>query len=99
MNFLMSLGIFGIVWGLILVLFVVCSSDTTRKICAVIICVAFWLLMSIFTHSNVSTKLEVWNDGYCECGTHWELVDVVTYKNGGTVKYYSCPECYAEIEQ
>ena len=44
------------------------------------------------------TNQEVWNEGYCECGTHWELKGVAKAKNGSTTKYYDCPNCFEEIE-
>lgn len=40
---------------------------------------------------------QVWNGGYCECGTHWELKGVDKAKNGSTTKYYACENCYKEI--
>ena len=39
-----------------------------------------------------------WNDGHCECGHHWELKGATKIKNGGTTKYYACPNCFEEIE-
>lgn len=39
-----------------------------------------------------------WNDGYCECGHHWELKGATKIKNGTTTKYYACPNCFEEIE-
>lgn len=46
--------------------------------------------------ANVNQK--VWNEGYCECGHHWELKGATKVKNGGTTKYYACPNCFKEIE-
>ena len=40
----------------------------------------------------------LWNDGYCECGGHWELKGATKVKNGTTTKYYACEKCYEEIE-
>ena len=41
---------------------------------------------------------EVWNNGYCECGGHWELKGATRVKNGATTKYYACEKCYEEIK-
>ena len=40
----------------------------------------------------------LWNNGYCECGYHWELKGATKVKNGNTTKYYACPNCFEEIE-
>ena len=34
-----------------------------------------------------------WNNGYCECGTKWELVDIEHLKNSGELYYYGCDNC------
>ena len=49
-----------------------------------------------FAQANINKEL--WNDGYCECGHHWELKGATKIKNGGTTKYYACPNCFEEIE-
>ena len=46
--------------------------------------------------ANINQK--AWNEGYCECGTHWELKGATKVKNGSTTKYYACPNCFEEIE-
>lgn len=38
-----------------------------------------------------------WNNGHCECGTEWELVDVEHLKNSGELYYYGCDNCGAVI--
>lgn len=47
---------------------------------------------------QANTNQKLWNDGCCECGTHWELKGVDKARNGSTTKYYACPNCYKEIE-
>ena len=39
----------------------------------------------------------VWNNGYCECGTEWELVNIEHLKNSGELYYYGCDGCGAVI--
>ena len=34
-----------------------------------------------------------WNNGHCECGTEWGLVDVEHLKNSGELYYYGCDNC------
>lgn len=78
-------------------LFITNGATITEKIVGAIICFSFWLLLSFGINYGVETNAEAWNNGFCECGTHWELRGVSEYRNSET-KYYACPNCYAEIE-
>ncbi len=47
----------------------------------------------LLTLENIGDR-ESWNNGHCECGGSWELVDVEKgYRNGSTTYYYTCEEC------
>ena len=35
----------------------------------------------------------VWNEGYCECGCEWKLLNIQHIKNGGDNYYYACDDC------
>lgn len=36
----------------------------------------------------------VWNNGHCECGTKWKLVNIEHLKNNsGELYYYNCDNC------
>ena len=96
---IIAFGCLGIVFGMIAVMFLVCGADRKHKIVGALVCIGFWLLMSGGIYLDASHDADVWNDGYCECGGHWELAGATRTKSGQTIKYYSCPNCYAEIEQ
>ena len=96
---IIAFGCLGIVFGMMAVMFLVCGADKKHKIIGALVCVGFWLLMSGGLYLDASLDADAWNGGYCECGTHWELAGATTTKHGQTIKYYSCPNCYAEIEQ
>lgn len=34
-----------------------------------------------------------WNNGTCECGGEWDLIDVEHLKNSGELYYYECEDC------
>lgn len=96
---IIAFGILGLIFGMIAVMFLVCGADRKHKIIGALVCIGFWLLMSGGIYLDASLDADVWNDGYCECGAHWELRGVSESRNGNTTKYYACPDCYAEIEQ
>ena len=73
--------------------------DTIKgKIKGAAVCLAFWVLISVAMWGQSVSNTEKWNDGFCECGMHWELNGVTKTKMGSETKYYSCPACYKEIE-
>ena len=80
-----------------LVCFIVCGTTTKTKIKGSIIILLFWLGTSIACWGQSTGNAERWNDGHCECGAHWELSAVAHIKTS-TIKYYTCPECFNEIE-
>ena len=96
---IIAFGVLGLIFGMIAVMFLVCGADWKHKIIGALVCIGFWLLMSGGIYLDASLDADVWNDGYCECGAHWELRGVSESRNGTTTKYYACPNCYAEIEQ
>ena len=57
----------------------------------------FWFAISGACWFNAENNAKKWNNGFCECGTHWELTGVSKYRSSET-KYYTCSNCYAEIE-
>lgn len=58
---------------------------------------AFWFAISGACWAMGEDNDNKWNDGYCQCGTHWELRGASQYRSSHT-KYYVCPDCHAEIE-
>lgn len=94
------LGMFA-VYGLVAIpcicLFAVSAATKKDKRNGIIAVCIFWVLLSVACWSNFNANTEKWNDGYCECGTHWELVGA-SQGRGSKTKYYVCPNCYAEIE-
>lgn len=98
MNFWIIFGLFGLMAVPCIAMFVVCGADIQHKVGGAIVCVVFWFLVSGGLYFQEVGNAERWNDGFCECGTHWELKGVTKTKMGSETKYYSCPECYKEIE-
>ena len=96
---IIAFGALGLIWLSIAVMFLVCGADWKHKIFGALVCISFWLLMSGGIYLDASHDADVWNGGFCECGEHWELAGATRTKSGQTIKYYSCPNCYAEIEK
>lgn len=92
-------GLVGLMWFALIIMFLVCGADAQHKIGGALVCFAFWLIMSFGLYYESTTKADMWNNGYCECGTHWELRGATKSKHGDVTKYYVCPECFAEIQQ
>lgn len=98
MGFWAIFGFCGIMWGALILVFLIGGVDLKHKIVPSILCLVLWVIMAGGLFITSVHNQEVWNEGYCECGTHWELKGVTKVKNGGTTKYYACPNCFEEIE-
>lgn len=98
-NFLVVFGILGLFFIPVILLFIVGGVDAAHKIGGSLVCLVFWILVSVSLCIQNSANDEAWNGGYCECGTHWELIAATEDKFGDITKYYSCPNCHAEITQ
>ena len=90
---------FGLLFGSIALMFAICAADKKTKIWGAIISLLLGVVFAFGLVADGLHKADVWNGGYCECGTHWELAGATRTKSGQTIKYYACPNCYAEIEQ
>lgn len=88
----------GIIWAPAILLFAIGGVDKKHKIVGSLICLAFWVFMALGLWGQAVGNAERWNNGYCECGQHWELNAVDKSRNGSETKYYSCPECFTEIK-
>jgi hypothetical protein len=99
MNFLIVFGLTGLIWIAPIMMFLIGRADAKFKIGSVLVCLAFWVVMAVGLYCENTAKAEAWNNGYCECGTHWELRGTTQSKNGDVTKYYACPSCYSEIRQ
>lgn len=98
MAFLTIFAFFGIMGVPLMLMFIICGANAKNKIGGCIAVLVFWLMMSGGLYFQEKGNDERWNDGYCSCGTHWELAGVSKSRHGDETKYYSCPNCYAEIE-
>jgi hypothetical protein len=96
---IMTFVIFGALFGSIALTFIFCGANLKTKIWGAIISLLLGALFAFGLCVDGMTKVDNWNDGYCDCGTHWELRGATKTKSGQTIKYYACPNCYAEIEQ
>ena len=91
-----------LIWGLafvpVVLLFLLGGVTVKIKIGGSLFALAFWFLTATALFYQEKGNEERWNGGYCPCGTHWELEAVSETKNGTKTKYYSCPDCYKEIQ-
>ena len=96
---IITFAFFGLLFGSIALGFIFLGADRKHKVWGAVISLLLGVLFAFGFYFDAIVKAEVWNGGYCECGTHWELSGATRTKSGQTIKYYSCPNCYAEIEQ
>ena len=80
------------------IMFLTCGATRGNRIGGTVFVLCFWLLTSVLLWGQEVGNQERWNNGFCECGEHWELSAVDKSKHGTETKYYSCPACYNEIE-
>ena len=97
-NFLVTFGFMGLLFLPIIILFLVGGVDLKHKLGGFFVCLAFWVVFAGGISIQSNHNKDLWNNGYCECGTHWELRAANKTKNGSETKYYSCPECHNEIQ-
>ena len=99
MVFWIAFGLFGIFCVPLIIMFLVCGVDLKHKLSSTIAILLFWFLFAGGITFDVINKADNWNNGYCECGTHWELRGATKSRVGTETKYYTCPNCHAEITQ
>lgn len=97
MNFWIAFGALGLFAIPCFILALEFGEGWKEKIFGAAVVLVIWLTFSIGCAFGTDINAEKWNDGYCECGTHWELRGASEYRSSHT-KYYVCPNCYAEIE-
>ena len=86
----------GIILGVALTVWLIISKDKKERMFIIALLVITVLIFGLLliNQQNAINKL---NDN-CECGGHWELVEVVRFKNNYVKKFYVCSDCYDEIE-
>ena len=97
MMFWITFGLFGLTCVPLILVLAIEETNKFYKIGGSVIIVILWLLVSFGAWSQGNNNAKNWNNGFCECGTHWELNAVSEYR-GSTTKYYTCPNCHKEIE-
>ena len=86
------------IFAIPMIITIITMMDTIKqKIAGVLFVVFFWFATAGCCCGVSLNNADKWNDGYCKCGTHWELKGASQYRSSHT-KYYACPNCYAEIE-
>jgi hypothetical protein len=98
MNFIIIFAVVGLFAIPSIALFLICGANKSNKIWGTVTTVIFWMLLTVAIWGQNKTNTEVWNNGYCDCGTHWELTAVTRSYRGSETKYYVCPDCHTEIE-
>lgn len=99
MAIIVTFSIFGVLFGLISIMFISCGADKRQKIKCVLFCIALWLVFSSLMCLDAYIDFKAWNDGKCDCGGKWELTAVSESRTGTKTKYYVCEKCGHEIEQ
>lgn len=97
-GFWVIFGVLGLMFIPCVLMFALGGADAKHKIWGSLVCICFWFLFAGCIYSQEAGNAERWNGGYCECGQHWELKGATKTRNGCETKYYSCPECFKEIE-
>jgi hypothetical protein len=96
--FWFTFGFFGLLCVPLIIMFLVCGADRKHKLGGAIAVIIFWVAFSGGLWLDGKGKADKWNNGYCECGTHWELRGATKSRNGVETKYYVCENCYKEIQ-
>lgn len=74
-----------------------CNTKLKSFLCFVMVgFIVTVLLAGMMTLEHAGDE-RVWNDGHCECGGEWHLVNVSRYKNT-TAYYWECEECLSIID-
>lgn len=96
MDFLICFLIFGLViGGFVGFLWQGLFTKWYTKLAVVLSCICiFGLVSSIGITNQAKADIDSWNNGYCQCGTHWKLVDIVYAKFDGYSYYYQCDNCF-----
>lgn len=87
----------GIAFVPIMLIFLTCGADRKHQFGGAFAVLLIWIIFTLGIFFQTEAIEEIWNNGYCECGTHWELKGVSENKCHKT-KFYTCPNCYTEIE-
>lgn len=98
MNFWIIFAVVGLIAVPMVILFACVGVDAEHKIGGVVAVIVFWFVLAGGIYFQNKDNSEKWNNGFCECGQHWELRAVTRTRNGTERKYYVCPDCYIEIE-
>lgn len=97
MNFWIVFALFGAIGIPGLVMVFGFGEDWKSKLFGTGVVLVIWFTLAVGSYFGADVNADKWNDGYCQCGTHWELRGASQYRSSHT-KYYVCPECHAEIE-
>ncbi len=73
------------------------KKQAIRAIVTIIIALVIGAMITSISFLEYRYDEKTWNNGYCECGGNWRLVDVVHYKNSGNKYYYECEDCFSSI--
>ncbi len=98
MSFWIIFAFLGLMGVPIIIVVLTMMETIKQKICGTLVVLAFWFVWAGAMYGMGEENANRWNNGYCECGQHWELKGVTRTKMGSEIKYYACPSCYEEIE-
>lgn len=69
------------------------KSGLKKNIVSIILAVAIGLGISGLLCLEHAGDVANWNNGYCECGGEWKLIDVEHLRNSGELYYHGCDTC------
>ena len=97
--FWISFALYAIVFLPMICIILFYPTTWKTRFIGIAIVLILWIFIAFGVLADAKTDIKVWNNGYCECGTHWELRGASKSHYGYETKYYVCPNCHAEIEQ
>lgn len=86
--------------GVFVALIFTSSMDFSLKKWIAIVLIAFTVGYGVAGLFTLEMKMdeEKWNNGYCECGGEWDLINATYVKRRGNIYYYECVKCNNVID-
>lgn len=97
--FVINSLIFGLTIGVILALAFTSELEGFKRVIAtIILSILIGSAIGGFLTIDYTSDKKLWNDGYCECGGKWEIVNVAVRTRGSKIYVWKCNKCDKIIE-
>lgn len=75
LGLIIALVLFGVIFGMGAIMFLVCGSDKKHKVIGALVCVVLWLVCSFGVWGSTMFDTDGCNNDRCECGeqAHYEM--------------------------